>query len=91
MKNTLVITISLPRSLADLVDREAKAQAMNRSEYVRSLVRRKLAFKQIEEIRKVTAPQLQAAGIRTLQDAVRAVREVRSKHGKEIAKKKVRS
>lgn len=77
MQNTTVVPISLPKQMAKELDRMAKKESMTRSEYVRNLVRRQLAFRQLGEFRKEFSVKAKKAGIRTLEDAVRAVREIR--------------
>lgn len=78
MSNIAIVPISLPKELARELDRMAKKEAMTRSEYVRSLLRRQTAFWKLDELRKVASKRAEKAGIRTLQDAVRAVREIRN-------------
>ena len=77
MQKTTVVPISLPKEMAKELDRMAKKEAMTRSEYVRDLVRRKMAFAKLDELRVEVSKRAKKAGIRTLQDAVRAVREIR--------------
>lgn len=78
MSNTAIVPISLPKELARELDRLAKKEVMTRSEYVRNLVRRQLAFAQLDEFRKEFTKRAKKAGIRTLKDAVKAVREIRN-------------
>ncbi len=77
MQNTTVVPISLPKEMAKQLDQMAKKEAMTRSEYVRNLVRRQLAFRQLDEFRKEFSVKAKKAGIRTLQDAVKVVRQIR--------------
>lgn len=77
MSNTTVIPISLPKELARKVDRVAQERSMTRSEYVRDLIRRQIAFSELEEFRIEAARRAKKAGLRTLDDAVRVVREIR--------------
>lgn len=49
MSNTTVVPISMPKAMAKELDREAKARAMTRSEFVRDSVRRQLGFGQSRE------------------------------------------
>lgn len=78
MQNTKVVPISLPKDLARSLDRQARAASMTRSEYVRDLLRRKLAFAKLDEFRKEASVRAQKAGFTALDDAVKAVREIRS-------------
>lgn len=78
MGNSMILPISLPKELARELDREAKKQAMTRSEYVRNLLRRQIGFARLDEFRKDFAKRAKKAGIRTLEDAVRVVREIRN-------------
>ena len=78
MSNTIVMPISLPKDLAKMVDREAKTRSMTRSEFVRDLVRRQVSFSSLRELQRETARRAPKAGIKTVEDAVRAVRELRS-------------
>lgn len=75
--NTQVLPISLPKTLAREVDRVAKFSHMTRSEFVRDTIRRRIAFMGLNNFRNEFARRAQRAGIRTLEDAVRVVREVR--------------
>ena len=77
MQKTVIFPISLPRELGKQVDQMAKKESMTRSEYIRNLVRRQLAFRQLDEFRKEFSVKAKKAGIRTPQDAIRAVRAVR--------------
>lgn len=74
---TTIFPISLPKELARDVDRAARQQAMTRSEFVRDMLRRQLAFARLDELRREAARRAPAAGLRTLEDAVKAVRELR--------------
>ncbi len=74
---TTIVPISLPKDLARELDRAARRDAMTRSEFVRDLIRRRLAFARLDEFRKEISSQARRQGIRTLRDAVRAVREIR--------------
>lgn len=78
MSNTAVIPISLPKELARAIDREAKTRSMTRSEFIRDLVRRQLAFSSLRELQSEAARRASKAGMRTQEDVVRAVRELRS-------------
>ncbi len=78
MPNTSIVPISLPKELARQLDRMARREAMTRSEYVRNLVRRQVSFRKLDELRVEAANRAKKAGIRTIQDAVRVVREVRN-------------
>lgn len=80
MSNTTVLPISLPKELARALDRQARAQAMTRSEFMRDLIRRRLAFARLDEFRPEFSGRARKAGIRNLPDAVRAVREIRNSH-----------
>ncbi|MDP3995035.1 MAG: ribbon-helix-helix domain-containing protein [bacterium] len=77
---TDIISFSLPRQLAQELDREARAQSMTRSEFVRDSLRRKLAFKGLRELQREAAKRAKQAGILTEEDVVRAVREIRNSH-----------
>lgn len=77
MSKTTVVPISLPTILAKELDRIAEEEAMTRSEFVRDLLRRRLAFAALNDFRKEFSRRARKAGIRTLADAVRVVREVR--------------
>lgn len=78
--NTVILTISMPKKLAQDVDRLAREESMTRSEFVRDLLRRQIAWRNLEPVRKDFARQARKAGIRTWEDAVRVVDEVR--HGR---------
>ncbi|MBI2636773.1 MAG: ribbon-helix-helix protein, CopG family [Parcubacteria group bacterium] len=75
--NTTVVPISLPKAMAKELDRAAKKQFMTRSEFARDMLRRQLAFTRLDELRRAVSSRASAAGIRTLEDAVKAVRELR--------------
>ncbi len=77
--NTIIIPISLPKELAQELDKAAKNRAMTRSEYVRSLLRRQLEFAGLETVREEFAQYAKKAGIKTFKDSVKAVREARRK------------
>ena len=74
---TIVMPISLPKTLAQAVDRAVKARSMTRSEYMRDIIRRDMAFRQLDEFRKLAAPRAKRAGLDTIEGAVKAVREIR--------------
>lgn len=77
MPDAAILTFSFPQTLARALNRAARSRAMTRSEYVRELVRRDLAFAPLRELQRETARRAPKAGIRTLEDAVRAVRALR--------------
>jgi len=78
MQKTVIFPISLPRELGKQIDQMAKKESMTRSEYVRSVVRRQIAFAGLNELRIEASKRAKKVGIRTLQDSVRAVRELRN-------------
>lgn len=78
MSATAIIPISLPKQMARDLDRAARRDAMTRSEYVRNLIRRQLAFAGLHDLQKEVSSRAKSAGIRSLGDAVRAVRSVRA-------------
>lgn len=80
--NTVVVPVSLPKELAKIVNQQAKRQSMTRSEYIRDALRRKTAFAVMDEFRMEASKRVKRAGIRTLQDAVRIVREIRDNKAK---------
>ena len=51
---------------------------MTRSEFVRDLIRRQVSFSALRELQRETARRAPKTGIKTLEDAVRAVRDLRS-------------
>lgn len=75
--NTTVVPISLPKEMAKELNRSAKKQAMTRSEYVRFVLRRQGSFARLDNLREEMSKRAKKAGIITLQDAVKAVREIR--------------
>lgn len=77
MQNTKVVPISLPKDLARSLDREAKAAFMTRSEYVRDMLRRQMGFAKLRVLQQEMSRRAPKAGLRTLEDAVKAVRELR--------------
>ncbi|MDO8581669.1 MAG: hypothetical protein Q7S16_02225 [bacterium] len=77
MSKTTVIPISLPTVFAKEIDRAANEEAMTRSEFVRTALRRQLAFSSLGALQRETSRRAQKVGIRTLRDAVRVVREAR--------------
>jgi metal-responsive CopG/Arc/MetJ family transcriptional regulator len=52
MSKTTIVSVSLPDRLAKELDKTARAQAMTRSEFVRDMLRRRLAVEQLREARK---------------------------------------
>ena len=78
MANTVVVPISLTKTLARQVDRLAKQQDMTRSELVRDAIRRRLAFVDLRYLQSEFARQAGRAQVRTLRDSVRLVRTVRT-------------
>lgn len=75
---TVVLPISLPSTLARQLDTAAKMEAMTRSEYVRSLIRRQMGFNAFRLLQEEASKRSKGAGIRTLRDAVRVARAVRA-------------
>ena len=78
MQKTTVIPISLPTVFAKEIDRAAHEEAMTRSEFVRTALRRQLAFTGLRELQRETSRRAKKIGMRTLADAVRVVRAVRN-------------
>ena len=78
LSNTAIIPISLPVRLAKDLDYVAKNETMTRSEFVRNLIRREVAFLQLRELQTSVTRNAHAVGIRTLDDAVGAVRAIRT-------------
>ncbi|MBI3626955.1 ribbon-helix-helix protein, CopG family [Candidatus Uhrbacteria bacterium] len=77
MTQTTIIPISLPRQMAKEIDRAAKVLSMTRSEFVRNTLRRQLAFYRLRELQTITGRRAADRGLMTIQDAVKAVRQVR--------------
>lgn len=70
--------ISLPSELAAQVDQAARTESMTRSEYIRSLIRRQVAFSALRELQEESSKRSKTAGVRNLRDAVKVVRTLRS-------------
>lgn len=77
MANTIVFPISLPKAMADMIDRLATKAMMTRSEYVRHQIRSSTAWQALDELRQVAAPAAQRAGIRNADDVVGLIRSNR--------------
>ena len=77
MQKTTIFPISLPTIFAKEIDRAANEEAMTRSEFVRTALRRQLAFSELHILQRETSRRARNAGIRTLRDAVRVVRATR--------------
>ena len=75
--NSIVIPISLPKVLAKELDGEAKKELMTRSEYIRSLLRKQLAFTKMQDFRGQFARHSKNTGLKTLGGAVKQVRVLR--------------
>ncbi len=76
---TSIIPISLPQALARELDRAARTEAMTRSEFVRNLLRRELSFLKLNRLQQRVSALAPRAGIQSLDDAVRIVRDIRMK------------
>lgn len=75
--NTVIVPVSMPKEMARELDQASKNRSMNRSEYIRDMLRKQAAFARMDVFREEFSRRAKKAGIRTLQDAVRAVRDVR--------------
>ncbi len=76
---TITINLSIPSDLLKLVDKQAKSEHRTRSEYMREAVRDRLFHDQEwKSIQRYGAAQAKKMGIRTEEDAVRVVRELRN-------------
>lgn len=75
--NTVIVPVSMPKEMARELDQASKNRSMNRSEYIRDMLRKQVAFARMDVFREEFSRRAKKAGIRTLQDAVRAVRDVR--------------
>ena len=69
MKGTL--TIRLDRDLERLLDQLCKRTGQNRSEIVREALRRQLALRRFEELRRRVLPFAEARGYLTDEDVLR--------------------
>jgi len=76
-QNSVVVPISLPKEMAKELNEASKSRSMTRSEYIRHVLRRQIAFAKMDALRNEMSKRAKKAGIITLQDAVRAVREIR--------------
>lgn len=76
--NTTVVPISLPKEMAKELDRSAKRQEMTRSEYIRDILRKQIAFAKMDAFRQEFSSRAKKAGILTQADAVRLVRAARN-------------
>lgn len=72
-----VINISIPEELLDAADRAAKAESRSRSELIREALRRYLDDAQWRRWQREAGRLAEAAGIRTEEDVVRAVHDLR--------------
>ena len=79
MSKTKVVPISLPKDMAIALDREAKRESMTRSEFVRDMLRKRLAFAELGKFQEEFSRRAKKVGLRTLDDAVRTVRGFRKK------------
>lgn len=77
MAKTKILPISLPQDLAVELDKAAKKESMTRSEFVRDMLRRRLAFTKLSEFQQEFSRRAKKAGIRNLNDAVKEVRKLR--------------
>jgi len=71
MKSTL--TIRLDKDLERLLDRVAKRTGQSRSDIVRDALRRELALRRFEDIRRRVLPFAEARGYLTDEDVARDV------------------
>lgn len=74
MANTIVFPISLPKAMADAIDRLAAKAMMTRSEYVRHQIRSSTAWQALDELRQVAVPAAKQASIHNTNDVVRLIR-----------------
>ena len=77
--NTKIIPVSLPRGLARELDQAAEREQMTRSEFVRDMLRRRIAFMKLGDFRQEFARRARKNRIRTVSGAVSAVRKLRAK------------
>ncbi len=79
-RKTKVISISVPKVLAEELDRMAEEEGVSKSELVRFMVRsykRERAEMRFLELQRKLAPKARAMGIRTEEDVDRLVFEDR--------------
>ncbi len=74
---TTIMPISLPKEMAREINKAAKRENMTRSEYVRGVLRRQIALSGMNSFRGEFSKRAKNAGIKSLQDAVKVVRQVR--------------
>jgi len=79
MSKTKIVPISLPKELAIELDRAAKKDSMTRSEFVRDMLRKRLAFARLSNFQQKFSRRARKAGIRSLGDAVQTVRKLRDR------------
>jgi metal-responsive CopG/Arc/MetJ family transcriptional regulator len=77
MNGAIVVSVSLPRATAKQLDQLARHESMTRSEFVRSMIRREVAWQQLDQFQQKTRAAGKRASIQTLADAVRIVRAER--------------
>lgn len=75
---TITINLSMPSDLLKLVDKQAKSEHRTRSDFFRDAVREHiLREEKWKSLQRYGAAQAKKMGIRTEEDAVRVVRELR--------------
>jgi metal-responsive CopG/Arc/MetJ family transcriptional regulator len=67
------ITIRLDKALERLLDRQCKRSGQNRSDIIRDALRRELAVRRFDEVRRRTLPFAEARGYLTDDDVMRDV------------------
>lgn len=67
------ISISLPKSIKQKLDRETKAERLNRSDVIREALRQYFARKQFRRLRGLMVPEAERRGIYTDEDVFRKV------------------
>ena len=67
------VTVRLDEGLAKTLRRECRRSGQSQSEVIRDALRRQLAVREFEELRKKTVPFAEAAGYVTDEDVFRDV------------------
>ena len=75
---TITINLSLPSEFLKMIDRQAKSERRTRSEYLREAARERLVREQKwKSLQRYGAARAKAMGIRTEEDILRLIAEVR--------------
>jgi len=67
------ISISLPKSIKQKLDRETRTERLNRSDIIREALRQYFARKEFRRLRGLMVPEAERRGIYTDEDVFRKV------------------